>query len=57
VPQTEISLRPLWSHLWGCKMKSIVGVFSAIPTCIISTALLLSHAGRPGRNRECLRRE
>src|SRR6516162_4896845 len=44
VPQTESSLRPFGPPL-GCKMKSIVGAFSAIPTCIISTALLLSLCG------------
>ena len=32
-------------HILGCEMKSIVGAFSAIPTCIISAALLISLCG------------
>jgi rare lipoprotein A len=31
--------------LLGCEMRSIVGAFSAIPTCIISAALLLPLCG------------
>ena len=32
-------------HLWGCEMKSIVGAFSAIPTCMVAAALLFSLYG------------